>query len=317
MAFLKRLVPLIGVIALVGTPVSGQSVPIAFCAQILTATTPGNLSIYQSDGLCRDFCVGESAFAIVQFNQCWCSDYEPDSSTLVDVTDCDANCPGYPSDKCGADGLWGYMSLDRRPVGTTSIGSQTTTTAPPDSTPTASSTLAGTISTVTTGGIRETITIIPTVTDSPSAEPSDNSNEPVPSQQGLSTAGAVGIAVGVFGAVAIGVAVGVFYWLRRRRQQQEGGMADLPGSHRGSSAGMMGTPTTAMASVWDGDSGTNGRRNSRFMPHDPRMDPYAANIYSRFENKSHESVNTLQDNHDYSRKVLRTTNPDPPDAEQS
>lgn len=66
-----------------------------------------------------------------------------------------------------------------------------------------------------------------------------------------------------------------------------------------------------MASVWDSEQLSGNRRNSRIMPHDPRMDPFAANLYNR-ENKSRESINTIQDNHDYSRKVLRTTNPDPP-----
>ena len=57
-----------------------------------------------------------------------------------------------------------------------------------------------------------------------------------------------------------------------------------------------------------------GNRGSRLMPADPRMDPYSEGLYVR--TKSHESVNTLRDEQDYSRRlnqprVLRATNPDP------
>ena len=169
------------------------------------------------------------------------------------------------------------------------------------------------MSTVTAGGTVKTVTIMPTATGNSEASPDASSSEVTSNQHGLSTGAAVGIAIGVFAAVGLAIGAGLFFWLRRRRRDQGDALADSPGSHRGSSAGMMSTPTTGMASVWDGDT-ASGRRNSRFMPHDPRMDPFAANIYSR-ENKSQESINTLQDNHDYSRKVLRTTNPDPPEAD--
>jgi cell wall integrity and stress response component len=132
-------------------------------------------------------------------------------------------------------------------------------------------------------------------------------------QKGLSTGAAVGIAVGVLGLVVLIVAAGVFFWFRRKkRDQTEGAALEHQNSFRGSSAGMMSTPRTEMASVWEGEAQSVGRRSSRLMPHDPRMDPYTTNIYGRFDNKSHESINTLRDDQDYSRRVLRTTNPDLP-----
>jgi len=126
---------------------------------------------------------------------------------------------------------------------------------------------------------------------------------------GIPTGAAVGIAVGILGFLAILCGIGVFFWLRRRRNQEAA--IQRSNSGRGSSAGMMSTPRTEMASIWDEQS--MNRRNSRIMPHDPRMDPFAGNLYSQFGNKSRESINTIQDNQDYSRKVLRTTNPDPPE----
>jgi len=59
-----------------------------------------------------------------------------------------------------------------------------------------------------------------------------------------------------------------------------------------------------------------GGRASRLLPVDPRLDPFAP-VYQRGDgSKSHESLQTIHDNHDYSRRVhpkapvLSVTNPD-------
>lgn len=168
------------------------------------------------------------------------------------------------------------------------------------------------VSYVTEGGTtrERTITVMPSITPGVAG----STAEVTTSQSGLTTGQAVGVAVGVLGFFIILGAIGVFFWLRRRKRAQQDQMLSHQNSLRGSSAGMTSTPKTDMTSMFDGDTQSAGRRNSRLMPHDPRMDPYAVNIYNRFENKSRESVNTLQDNHDYSRRVLRPTNPDVADS---
>jgi hypothetical protein len=84
-------------------------------------------SIYQSDGLCYNFCNSDWAYAIVQGEDCWCSNYTPDSSSQVDTSKCNSECPGYPSDTCGADGLYGYMALSSSPSGTKGGATATST----------------------------------------------------------------------------------------------------------------------------------------------------------------------------------------------
>ncbi|KAI1210837.1 uncharacterized protein F4807DRAFT_40519 [Annulohypoxylon truncatum] len=354
MPFTSRTMVFLGLLVFVANIHLAAALDMAYCASINTASTNANSSTFQSDGLCYGFCVDSFAYAVVQDKDCWCTNYTPDESTTEDTSKCSSSCPGYPSDTCGGDGLYGYMSLSIQPSGTKGSGSSTSSTSTQDpatetihntvtvtptaSSPSSSSTVPSTtttvsdssgstattattptvsVHTVTAGGTvsLQTVTVAPTSTTGAGTSLAGDSSGTNTSQHGLSTGAAVGVAIGVLGVVAIAIAVGVFLWLRRKRRGQGDALADSPGSHRGSSAGMMSTPTTAMASVWDGDNTSSGRRNSRYMPHDPRMDPYAANIYSRFENKSHESINTLQDNHDYSRKVLRTTNPDPVDPE--
>ena len=119
---------------------------------------------------------------------------------------------------------------------------------------------------------------------------------------------------------------GMLAWMfikRRRAQRAEAAVGGPKfDSNRGSSAGMSApTPRTGEMSetryyMGGGDRPPPERRRSTLMPVDPRLDPFAKGIYNRAENKSHDSVNTIRDDHDYSRKiqdpprVLRAVNPD-------
>ncbi|KAI0390689.1 hypothetical protein F5Y17DRAFT_48300 [Xylariaceae sp. FL0594] len=364
MARSRYITPLVGLLALVAGPTPVRSLDMQYCASISTAQTPTNSSIYQSDGLCHDFCNKDSwAFAIVQAFSCWCSDYIPDPSSQVDTSKCNRACPGWPQDTCGAKDLYGYMQLDSQPSGTksdnsgptstptptrssssskvlvsstststsvvhittspTSTTSSTTSTSSepekiptdpasstsPSSTQSTSTSAPGTtIKTVTAGGSVSIVTVYPSSTSQPGAV-----KPGVKSSKGLNSGAIAGIVIGILAVIVIALAA-IFVILRKRRQREEE-LASRTDSHLSGSPGVMsGTPTTAMTSVWDGENtGGTGRRSSRLMPHDPRMDPFTTNIYARFDNKSRESINTLQDNQDYSRKVLRTTNPDPDD----
>ncbi|KAH0354087.1 hypothetical protein KCU81_g1035, partial [Aureobasidium melanogenum] len=85
--------------------------------------------IYQSNGACQKTCVDNYAFAIVQYQQCWCSNYAP--ADQVDVSECNQSCPGYPDDKCGDkdNGLYGYIKLNNSPSGTLGSGSASSSTS--------------------------------------------------------------------------------------------------------------------------------------------------------------------------------------------
>ena len=83
---------------------------------------------FQSNGLCFDHCKADFAFALVQGNNCWCSNYIPDSTT----SGCEDPCPGYPSDTCGStdQDLYGYMVLPNKPSGTRGVDSTVSPTSP-------------------------------------------------------------------------------------------------------------------------------------------------------------------------------------------
>lgn len=296
------------------------SVPLKYCADVNTAEQPSINYQYQSQGRCRDNCTTASfALAIVQAHDCWCSNLVPNKADQRSLKDCQSSCPGYPSDYCGGDGTYGYMELNKQPSGTAQIG--VINTAPPSSPDDDVSPTSGpVVQTVTVGGV------IKTVTASPSSNPAQL-NTPPASNAGLSTGATVGIAVGLIGFFAL-LAIGLFLWClkRKRRQGAEGLFSNL--SRRGSSPGMISPPKTGDMSEsrylgTDGrgggvdSSGQNSNRRSNLMPIDPRLDPFAKGIYARDQNVSHDSINTIQDNRDYSRRiqepprVLRATNPDP------
>ncbi|CZT04803.1 hypothetical protein WAI453_007662 [Rhynchosporium graminicola] len=176
-----------------------------------------------------------------------------------------------------------------------------------------------------------------TVTVTPTVPPNAQASNTLPQKSkggggGLGTGGAVGLTIGLVALIAM-IAAGVFFFLRkRRRDQAAGGADDL--SRRGSSAGfgaaavpsrtmsensryVLGTDGRRVVETWEPGESAEVRR-SRLIPVDQRLDPFSP-VYQRGDNKSRESVNTIRDDHDYSRRmvtpgsgggILRATNPD-------
>lgn len=98
----------------------------------LGLTWPSVTNIYQSNGACHDTCSAEYAFAVVQYQSCWCTNIAP--GTTTSVGNCNEDCPGYPAEKCGNSdsGLFGYIALNNSPSGT--AGGSSSSTPPPTST---------------------------------------------------------------------------------------------------------------------------------------------------------------------------------------
>ncbi|TEY43667.1 hypothetical protein BOTCAL_0364g00010 [Botryotinia calthae] len=354
-----------------------QAISMKYCSTLNTGSGSANSSIYQSDGLCYDFCLDEYAFAVVQGSDCWCSNYVP--GTTSSSSDCDTTCPGYPDDTCGGDNLYGYMSLTLSPLGTkgaattsstsstkvttstsspepvtTSSTAEATSSVSPKTTESTSSTEAPTTSSTspttvaaqkssTSGSTSSTWTPTPvisletvtgqvrTVTVTPTVPPNASSNSSVSkSNGGLTTGGAVGLTIGLVALIAI--IAGVTYFCIRKRRQEKAEQYAAVNSRRESLAGVggpiptrtmsensryvLGTDGKRVVETWEPELSTPGSRRSQLMPVDPRLDPFAA-VYQHGDNKSRESLNTIRDDHDYSRRVhqqgpiLRAVNPDP------
>ncbi|KAK6437393.1 hypothetical protein LTR95_006413 [Oleoguttula sp. CCFEE 5521] len=124
-----------------------------YCSSQNTADNYAGVSnIYQSNGACFQQCLQDYAFAIVQYQQCWCSNYIP--AEQLGTGSCDTPCPGYPDESCGNNnsGLFGYVPLRLQPSGTAGVASSTqasSTSSTPTPTPTPSSTSTTPVSTST------------------------------------------------------------------------------------------------------------------------------------------------------------------------
>lgn len=165
--------------------------------------------------------------------------------------------------------------------------------------------------TVTAGGTIKTVTVAPTQSTA-GISANENANEKS-QKSGLSTGQVVGIVVGVIVAVLGIAALVLFFWFRRKKQQNEQEAFHDDPSIRDSSSGIAQRPDMSMAAGSPVSAAGASNRNSTLQV-DPRMDPFKQGLYVR--SASHESINTLRDDHDYSRriqapKVLRATNPDP------
>lgn len=139
---------------------------------------------------------------------------------------------------------------------------------------------------------------------------------------GLSGGAIAGIVIGILAVLAAFIA-GAFIYRRhlRSRENQEGAplAGAMAGSHRrGSSVGIMSKAGTISSSGYgmamEEDIYGSPRRMS-MKPMDPRLDP--KQTFGLYRAASHDSINTLRDDQDYSRRVhqpgrvLRVTNMDP------
>ncbi|KAI1004301.1 hypothetical protein K3495_g3913 [Podosphaera aphanis] len=340
-----------GLLFFLGLCVGASGAVTAYCSEINTSSSGQNLSVYQSNGLCTNFCLQQYAFAILQDKSCWCSNYIPATTT----TGCTLNCPGYPFEKCGGDGLYGYIALGKvAPSGTlgasseepTSPSTSTSTSSsipliipPSQSTSTSVTTTSATsltwtptplTSVRTISGSGFTVTVTPTVAPtSPVIAPASQNN----SRKGLSTRAAVVLTAGLVILVAIICSI-VYFCIRKRRDQRSADIISI-GDRKGSTVGLGGQiPSRTMSENSRYVLGTDGHRvvetwetkdevipkKGKLIPVDPRLDPFAP-VYRNGDNKSRDSVNTLRDDLDYSRRVhgfhrgpiLRATNPDEED----
>ncbi|ROW09362.1 hypothetical protein VMCG_02396 [Cytospora schulzeri] len=301
-----------------GFAAAEPSRPVAYCASINTGETSANSSIYQSEGLCYDLCDDQGyALGILQDSNCWCSNYLPDTGDQVDTSECSSKCPGYPTDYCGGDNLYGYISLSASPKGTQGgTTSSTSTKSKPEA--------AKTTSDKNTGGTPTTITSIQTVTSEGSIVIQTITTISTPSaNQGsgnLSKGAVAGLTVGILAAVAAFVAGAFLFRRHKRRMQPEGSMGAGGIDRQGSSAGIMskaGTISSAGYGLAMEEDGSYGGRRMSMKPMDPRLDPKVG----LYRIASHDSLNTIRDDQDYSRRVhespriMRVTNPDPDPAD--
>ncbi|DAA75335.1 TPA_exp: putative ER membrane protein Wsc4 [Trichophyton benhamiae CBS 112371] len=300
-------------------PALAAAVDLDYCAEFNTGSTFNSVvDGFQSIGACQKTCGNQYAFAVLQGKMCWCTNAAPKDT--IPNGRCNQNCPGYPDDKCGntSEGLFAYIMLDKKP--STTIGNPSSTTTSSSSTKTsktttspASTTTDPTASITTVEGRVTTIT----VPNAPAQTHPPASNE----GSSLSGGAIAGIIIGTLAVFAIFTGIILWLFCFRRRQQ-----AKIDDSYRSpfhespvpqpifENTLSSRVPAMRVAPVANGNGTTAGSRGSTarlsipaFTDHRMKKD---ALVYSHGGRHSNVS---LQDNQDYSRPVLRLTNPDPDD----
>ncbi|KAJ5360700.1 Carbohydrate-binding WSC subgroup [Penicillium concentricum] len=312
----------VSVFALVA-PFASAASSLAFCASDNTGASFKAVSdIFQSNGACITTCANY-ALGILQGKKCWCSNVAPSKGSRSETSDCSTSCPGYPSDSCGSSskGVFAYVEIPNNDVTSTAGGSstsKTTSSSSSETTSTSSSTsstssdekttsTSATVSVQTnSGGQVKTITVAGSSSTAGSSADSASANASAAGSSGLSGGSIAGIVIGVIGGLAlIGALIFMIFFYRKRARavspipSQE--MADDRTSRgssfmgglfpRGNGEGGAGGPVPARSGTTFTDR--RMKTNTTLYPHGAR-----------------DSSVSLQDNEDYSRPVLRLTNPD-------
>jgi len=304
---------------------------------------------WQSNGNCTNHCKEEGtyAFAVLQYTDCWCSNYAPGDT--ASMNDCEVDCPGFPTEKCGNKDkdLFMYIEMDGQVSGTIG-GSQPTSSAaapsetqaePPktsekpsptqsseaDDAPTSAQQPVTMPTVVTESGRVITRTLV--VTPSATAAPAETGGSEKKSNVGAIAGGVAGGAI-----VLLAIIGGILFvlWRKRRQQnqQQDGHESGSAGISRNvstmSRAGLLGgrsekSPTQLVTnfgsqrSRHDDESITpvtpSTRRLSQPILVDSRLNPTAVLTFHG-ANASRESLGSIDDSRDYGRQ-LNVRNPDP------
>ncbi|KAI9723673.1 MAG: hypothetical protein M1812_000973 [Candelaria pacifica] len=246
---------------------------------------------FQSPGKCQCFCVnlGKPVMATSGGTNCWCGDLIPAASSKVDSGQCNTPCNGFDKVNCGGDKTWAVAltglqaNVANEGGSASSSGTQTPASTPP--TPSANSptpVIIETQSVVTAGGPTVFVTA-PGQTTPSDAPAAASSTAPKPSSKGTNTAGiAAGVVVGV---VALGAILGGGYLFLRSRKRRA-----VEEEYRRNAA-------ISSAAASDKPPGSAGSMA------DSRLEPSVMM-------QRRQSDGSIADNQDYSRRILKVTNPD-------
>ncbi|KAJ6014558.1 hypothetical protein N7540_009149 [Penicillium herquei] len=235
---------------------------------------------FQSSGWCEDRCVGYNAavFALTAGSDCLCGEELPPTSDKVASSNCNTECDGWPSDMCGGTGYYSlYTTGLETNVGT--YGSETASASASSSTSTGSTSNNSTAShtdntesTVSTNSVGETVTMT-AVSQVQNAADSQKSEDQKAKSEHNTASIAAGVVVGVVGIAALAGAI--FFFHRSRKQKSQG----FGGGSRGFG------------------------RNSQLPMGDSRFD-------GQYMAQRRQSNGSIDDDHDFSRRILQVTNPD-------
>ncbi|KAF6219316.1 hypothetical protein HO133_005141 [Letharia lupina] len=253
--------------------------------------------MYQSPGYCQQQCVNQTkaVMGTTLGSNCWCGDLLPASSSKVSDSECSSKCYGYNLDTCGGPSSWSVQLTgvnnnvaSQSSNSESSSDSSSTSNSDSDSNGSAafssSSTSSAAASPTKKGPpsvVTKASTIIVTAAGQTTPQETIITTTQAPSSSGPNKAGiAAGVVAGVVAISAI--AGGIFFFLRNRKRRA------VEAEYRRNVAGDYGAkpPTSSAGSVSDA-----------------RLEPSVMM-------QRRQSDGSIADNQDYSRRILKVTNPD-------
>ncbi|KAJ5505568.1 hypothetical protein LT330_001768 [Penicillium expansum] len=233
---------------------------------------------FQSSGWCLDHCAKDYAtFALTKGTDCVCGNTMPPASDKVSSDKCSTSCSGWPDDMCGSTNYYSVYTtnlLDEVPTySDPDSDTKSTTTTTKSSSDSKTTTQADESTTTTATSAGEIITETATSQPTSSSVPQNDIEEQT-SKSKNTAAIAAGVVIGVVGLAALCGAI--FFWWRSKNNK-----------------------TSAAA----GASGGFGRDSGPPSMSDSRFDgDYMA--------QRRQSNGSIDDDHDFSRRILQVTNPD-------
>ncbi|KAF7714975.1 Uncharacterized protein PECH_005385 [Penicillium ucsense] len=250
---------------------------------------------FQSSGWCFDRCNGKKAavFALTSGTDCLCGNELPPASAKVDSSKCNTACAGWPQDMCGGSD---YFSLYTTGL-VSDVPSLSATTTAGSSKGTGSSSGSGSSNSSGSGtgtntnagqsatsnpnsgsngapsAVTDAVGHTTTYTAYAEQKTTDISGEIKSSHN--TAAIAAGVVVGIVGLAALAGAA--FFFYRSKKQNAEGGFRGTAGGY-----GRDSQPPSMTDSRFDGDYMATRR----------------------------QSNGSIDDDHDFSRRILQVTNPD-------
>ncbi|MCJ1375833.1 hypothetical protein MMC20_007070 [Loxospora ochrophaea] len=243
---------------------------------------------FQTSGYCGTLCGPQSqaVMATTKGSDCWCGSEIPPESDKVPDSECNTPCDGFPQKNCGGMNSFSvYLTgttlnaeqADSDSDSSSSSPSSTGGAAQSNATPPPSSTVNGSPSVITRAS---TVLVTAPGQTSPGAVVTTQSSQPSSGgpNKGAIAAGAV---VGVL--VVCALIGGLFFFLRQRRRRAIESEYQRNASINGFMAG--------------------GKPQSTHSTSDSRLEPSVMM-------QRRPSDGSIADHQDYSRRILKVTNPD-------
>ncbi|KXT16017.1 hypothetical protein AC579_7111 [Pseudocercospora musae] len=275
------LLSLFGTMALASEPILQKGPPLQKRAQSYKGCYSSSADMsnvgsytYQSTGYCGEKCTGQSqaVMGLSAGDECWCGGNIPADSDKVDDSKCNSPCTGYGQDDCGGDGFWSVYTTGTGTAGTEGASSASSDSSSTKGTPSTSA--VATVSTSIAPGHTVVVTIAPDTSSTSIASPDKSGGG------GTNTTGiAVGVVVGV---VAVAGIIGALVFWRKRKNAREA-EEEYARKNQANDFIRGGGERKPPGTGYSGMS-------------DQRLDPEAGR---------RNSVGSLADNQDYSRRILR------------